>query len=83
MAGVDGDETMISEAKGQDQDSASTQWTRANKVQGLWASLLFGRLAWRLAPSCCRPPRYGTVPSSHGQRADRGVPPPEYAQSSS
>lgn len=41
VAGVDGDKSMIS--KGQDQDSASTQWTRANKVQSLWASLLFGR----------------------------------------
>lgn len=51
MAGVDGDKSMIS--RGQDQDSASTQWTRANKVQSLWASLLFGRLAWRLAPPCC------------------------------
>lgn len=47
VAGVDGDRTMIS--RGQDQDSASTQWTRANKVQSLWASLLFGRL--RLALS--------------------------------
>lgn len=51
VAGVDGDKSMIS--KSQDQDSASTQWTsRANKVQRLWASLLFGRLAWRLAPPC-------------------------------
>lgn len=29
----------------------------------LWASLLFGRLAWRLAPTCCRQriPRYRAV----------------------
>lgn len=68
VAVVDGDRSMIS--KGQDQDSASTQQTRANKVQSLWASLLSGCLAWRLAPLCCRPAQC----CLHGQKADRGVP---------
>lgn len=77
VAGVDGDKSMIS--KGQDQDSASTQWTRANKVQSLWASLLLGRLAWRLAPPCCT---YRLLAVFTGKRANRGVPPPKYAQSS-